>query len=508
MASGIPGSDLVSNVATPLLPVVDRPMVQHTIEFLARIGVKRIDFILYHLPNQVEQSLGDGTRWGCEFHYHLTLNPSSLYHSIRFLDRSFSDTSIILGNADELPGSDVEAYLRLPDHPDPVAFVARNTKRISGRDLSWTGWAMIHTNLLRDLALTRSTSEFENQLLACAKRSGEVMEVYPPLSTRSASELLDTNRTLLSRQSCYRGSSRLDVNGGFRRERNARIHPSVTVIPPVYVGENAEIGSGSVVGPNVVLGRDTVVSNNCVVGDALVFPGTYVGPRLILQHSIADHSRLINARLGTVVEDVDSVLLRRLSFPEARGESRLRGRSLALILLILLSPLLFCLAVWTLLARGSRNLRAFSFVKLPSCGNPDLWKLQSLWFQADPAKGCVSPMQHFLFVFLPGLPQVLAGHIDLAGVAPRSASELLALPEDWRNLLLRSTCGLVNESVLQSGSGREPMEVVAAECFYSVQRNYRADLQMVFDYFRLVLNDLASAGSRGVKNQTTGVAES
>ena len=49
----------------PMLPLVDRPFIQHVVEILVDQGVTVFDFVLSHQPEKIEEVLGDGTRWGC-----------------------------------------------------------------------------------------------------------------------------------------------------------------------------------------------------------------------------------------------------------------------------------------------------------------------------------------------------------------------------------------------------------------------------------------------------------
>jgi hypothetical protein len=42
---------------TPLLPLLDRPFIQHVVECLVDLGATEFDFILSHLPERVEQLL-------------------------------------------------------------------------------------------------------------------------------------------------------------------------------------------------------------------------------------------------------------------------------------------------------------------------------------------------------------------------------------------------------------------------------------------------------------------
>ena len=56
---------------TPLFPLVDRPFLQHVVETLVEQGITDMDFLLCHLPEEIERTFGDGTRWGAQFRYHL-----------------------------------------------------------------------------------------------------------------------------------------------------------------------------------------------------------------------------------------------------------------------------------------------------------------------------------------------------------------------------------------------------------------------------------------------------
>ena len=49
---------------TCLLPLMDRPFIQHVVECLVTQGLKDFTVILCQSPEKVEGLLGDGTRWG------------------------------------------------------------------------------------------------------------------------------------------------------------------------------------------------------------------------------------------------------------------------------------------------------------------------------------------------------------------------------------------------------------------------------------------------------------
>lgn len=53
----------------PLLPVYSKPIIIHTIEKLAAIGVKEIVINTSHLAEQFPETLGDGKKFGVKIHY-------------------------------------------------------------------------------------------------------------------------------------------------------------------------------------------------------------------------------------------------------------------------------------------------------------------------------------------------------------------------------------------------------------------------------------------------------
>src|ERR1700722_10228444 len=108
-----------------LLPLIDRPFLQHIVEFLPEAGiVDTIDIVLSHVPEKVEALLGDGTRWGVPIRYSLARDPARPYAALSRLD---GVEPVLLVHADCLP------QVALKDSvasPQPVAFCA---------DGKWTG---------------------------------------------------------------------------------------------------------------------------------------------------------------------------------------------------------------------------------------------------------------------------------------------------------------------------------------------------------------------------------
>lgn len=60
---------LTDRVPKPMLPVGGRPLIEHTVRALARVGVREIIVNLHHHPDVLPAHFGDGGAWGVTMRY-------------------------------------------------------------------------------------------------------------------------------------------------------------------------------------------------------------------------------------------------------------------------------------------------------------------------------------------------------------------------------------------------------------------------------------------------------
>ncbi len=61
---------LSANNPKPMLPVVNRPILEHVLNLLKRHGMEEAVLLLYHQPDTVKEYFGDGDRCGMRLHYY------------------------------------------------------------------------------------------------------------------------------------------------------------------------------------------------------------------------------------------------------------------------------------------------------------------------------------------------------------------------------------------------------------------------------------------------------
>jgi hypothetical protein len=168
-----------------LLPLVDRPFLQHVIEHAVESGVNAIDLILDHQAEQIERTLGDGTRWGISITYHLVAGSSWPY---RLLQNLSHGEEILLGHAEYLP----TPIFELPLTAHEVTAFSR-----AGR---WMGWAWLNPAAVSRIQPDWDRVAFESFVSAAAGSHGRIVECPSALSADTEMDLIVSQRAALGKQ--------------------------------------------------------------------------------------------------------------------------------------------------------------------------------------------------------------------------------------------------------------------------------------------------------------------
>jgi NDP-sugar pyrophosphorylase family protein len=496
----------------PLLPLIDRPFIQHVIEFVAGQGVSRFDFILSHFPEQLESFLGDGKRWGSQFTFHLARDPSRPYRLLKTMDfASDGGEPVLLAHGDRLPPVQLQPAA-LASATLPTLFGWRARPAADAADVwQWTGWALLSPAHLATLPGDADEPALETYL-AGADAGPACREVTQPLSVRSFAAILASHRAILGKQFSGLLLRGRETDPGVWLSRNVVLHPTVQIKPPVYLGENSRIGAGGHIGPDAVVGKDCVLDARCLVTNSVLFPGSFVGEGLELADVIVDKNRLINTQFGGVVTITDNFILANLADrPLLRGMRRLLSQTMGIICLILAAPILLVTALWLKIVRG-RVLHRKEVVRLPAPAEERAWRTFGLWsFSGDqpgpPGDGPRAPrFSDLLLRFLPALVNIARGDLAFVGVPPRTKKEIHVLPHDWQSLYLGSKAGIVTEASVRYGANPTDDELYAAEGFYTATAGWAHDVKLLSRFLGAALFGLRSPSAK-VRQQTLGTTD-
>lgn len=479
------------NQSLALLPLGDRPMLQHIVESLVAQKITSIELILNHAPKEVESLLGNGDRWGCRFRYHLAAQPDRPYRSLKIISE-LKDQPWCLIHAECFPCVDLSPT----EATRPVLFYGSVRDYPTDSDQAtpspevWRGTAVFPAGTVTDAFASQTTDELREHLERMAASSkAAVVNIPLWLDGSTPAALIETQTMLLNRRLDGLMISGLERESNVWISRNVVIHPTVELVPPLYIGPNSRLNRGVRIGPNVVIEGECIVDSDTTIEHSLITAGSYVGQGLELNKALVDHNLLINVRLGTSVDVVESFLLGGLKqVRRSNVIARILQSALAILLIVFFLPIsLLSLVVYALLRKLTYT--PVQMVQLPArenelasrnypllCLGADAWVVRR-----------VAGWRTFLRQFLPGLFAVAQGRISFVGLPPRTAQEIEKLPSDWRALYLEGSAGLITEAALSLSDPQDETQRYLADAYYTVRRSFLYNFKLFFQYFGRVI---------------------
>jgi hypothetical protein len=487
-SSAMHGLDAKRSLA--LLPVGDRPILQHIVEALVAQKITKIELIVDHAPETVEALLGNGDRWGCKFRYHLAAQAERPYRSLKIIPELKTESWALI-HAESFP------CVAFPSTPfdKPALYYGPATYSldvpIESQASQWKGTAMFPSGAFPEQIcnLTREECFAHLEGLAAGEQAS-VVNSSSWLDASSPGALLHSQMLLLERRLDGLMLSGTEREPGVWVSRNVVIHPSVQLVAPLYIGPNSRLNRGVRFGPNAVIEGECIVDTNTSIQHSLITAGSYIGEALELDSAVVDRNLLMNVRLGTSVNIMESFLIGGLKRQRRQNLIVRIGQSLlAVVVGLLLLPITLLAALYYAVVR-EMTLATVSMVAIPSkedeyrshnyglpCIGSNAWSVQR---QAG--------WSAFTRQFLPGLLAVAAGRLGFVGLPPRSSEEISSLPAEWKELYLAGVAGLITEAALSSGDPDDATQRYIADAYYLVQRSFTYNLKLALKYFlRLIV---------------------
>ncbi len=321
---------LTSGRPKPLVPVANRPIMEHIVRHLARHGVEEVVATLYYLGDEIEETFGDGEELGVRMRYVRENVPLGTAGAVKNAEAALQGEPFVIVSGDALTDLDLGkaiafhrekgavATLVLYRSPNPLEFgivVTDESGRVQ-RFLEKPAWSEVFSDTVNtgmyilepevlDLMEPGGTYDWSSdifpRLLAEGKALyGYVMDEYWA-DVGTLGQYREAQEDVLS------GRVDLPVPGTMRQEGvyvgpNASIDPSAVLVPPVCLGRNVRVKAGARIGPYTCIGDNTTVEEGANLDRAVVWEGAYIGYHAQV-HSAIVGSRAMLKRDVIVHED-------------------------------------------------------------------------------------------------------------------------------------------------------------------------------------------------------------
>ena len=325
---------LTINLPKPMIPLLNRPIIEHIIGLLKRHGISDLVLLLYHQPEVIKKYFGDGSAFGVELVYVVEDSPLGTGGAIRNVAsalRSAPSDPVVILNGDILSGHDLRRQLRehlehdadvtlhLINVEDPRPFGLVPTDA-SGRVLEFrekpTTPEEIVTNQINAGCYVFKRSVIDD--IPAGRVVSVERETFPGLLESGAgvysfldnSYWLDLGNPLAFAQGSrdlVRGecpSSLVEHPGEMLVAKQAEVSAAASVTGGSAVAEGALVASGTVVDGSVVMAGARIESG-AVVENSIVGAGAVIGANVRLVGVVvadgarvdADNELLVGARV-------------------------------------------------------------------------------------------------------------------------------------------------------------------------------------------------------------------
>lgn len=91
----------------PIVPIMNKPVMEYIIELLKKHGITQIGVTLQYLPQMIKDTFGDGSEYGVQLEYFVEDQPLGTAGSVKNADEFLDDTFIVI-SGDALTDIDLE----------------------------------------------------------------------------------------------------------------------------------------------------------------------------------------------------------------------------------------------------------------------------------------------------------------------------------------------------------------------------------------------------------------
>ncbi|GAB6036078.1 hypothetical protein JCM15519_06370 [Fundidesulfovibrio butyratiphilus] len=467
---------LSARVPTCLLPVGNRPLLFHMLEYLSASKIRRVTLAVSNQAGYVGTMLDDGKRFGVELNYLPVRDNQDLGRILRLISPPQAEDLLVLPGLvlTDAPMADLLATRSAPGASTALYWAGENGAPdaelllLGASDLAGLArGADAPEHLLERLAKTRTFGPSQGLLVwdmeSWWTANVRFLEKKPPFADDSSA----------------------------MRGHNCRIHPRALLQEPVCLGQDVVVGAGCRIGPLAVIGDNCIVDDGVEISNAAVLPGTFAGLNTTLDRNLACQDLLVSLDDATCLHVPDPFILGAASAVSfAALASDLTQRALAALLLLLALP-----------ALGAMALRGLA--------RPSLWRKRTLavsWGLAT-LDGQWTPHMETLHGFdsaspllsrLPALWDVVRGVINLVGVEPLAPDRTEKLSGCFAESRFFCRAGLFCPWDAQDGPEPDDLERRVMEVYYCQTRSFSEDM-------RLALRSLARLfrSPFGTKNQAS-----
>lgn len=304
----------------PMVPVANKPVMEHIIELLKRHGIRDIGVTLQYMPDLVSEYFCDGSPFGLKMRYYVEQKPLGTAGSVKNAKNFLDDTFMVI-SGDSL--TDIDLGSAIAFHRDRDAMVTLVLKRVDipleygvvvtgddGRIVrflekpSWgevfsdtvnTGIYILSPDILNYIK-DNEVFDFSRDLFPILLKQKKPLYGY--ITDDYWCDIGDIGAYMQAHTDIMNGRVKISIPGnecssGIWVGNGTVIENGAVLTAPCIIGSDCHIREGSEIGNFSVIGDNNIISGRCGIKRSVVWKNCNISTDVQLRGSIiCDHVHL------------------------------------------------------------------------------------------------------------------------------------------------------------------------------------------------------------------------
>jgi mannose-1-phosphate guanylyltransferase/phosphomannomutase len=295
---------LTCNKPKPMVPIANRPMMEHIIYLLRKHGFAEVLVTLFYLPEAVENYFGDGREFGLAMRYFVEEKPLGTAGSVRNAAADLTETFLVI-SGDALTDIDLTAALRFHrergatatiiltkvENPLEYGVVITDPRGAIQRFLEKPGWGEVFSDTVNTGIYILEPKifnyfepgqefDFSKNLFPMLLAQGEPLYGY--VADGYWSDIGNLEQYRQAHYDVLNDRVKVSIPGreikpGLWVGEGVEIDPGASVVTPVLIGDYSRVKPGAEIGAYSVLGDYGIIQEGASVKRGILWNHCYLG---------------------------------------------------------------------------------------------------------------------------------------------------------------------------------------------------------------------------------------
>ncbi len=304
---------LTSNQPKPMVPILNRPVMEYIVELVKGHGITDIVSTLQFLPQLIKYYFGDGSEYGVDLSYVVEEHPLGTAGSVKNAEHHLDETFIVI-SGDALTDIDLTkvveyhrekgamATIVLKSVENPLEFgvVITDENGHIQRFLEKPGWGEVFSDQINTGIYVLQPEvfryvpedtqyDFSHDVFPALLADGQ--PIYGYKADGYWCDIGNHGQYMQAQMDMLDGKTNLKIAGIRMKEDvwvgdGASINPSANVSGKVVIGQNAKIEAGAQIREYSIIGHNVVIKAEAHTHRSVVWENSYVGSKSTIHSAI------------------------------------------------------------------------------------------------------------------------------------------------------------------------------------------------------------------------------